>query len=229
MLGYPVELNLVGRRALVVGLGAVGRRRAQALAEAGAHVLAVDPAAGSLVPGLPLGIKVVPAPYHADLLEGAFLVVAAGPPEVNRQVVADAQGKGILVSSASDPDQGDFTLPAVWRSGPVVLTVSTSGASPALARVLRDQAVLALSPAACGLAELLAELRPQVIARLADPRARRRVFREWAHPRWLALWDEQGQNAVRTALWQRVEEERRTSMDETPPSSASCRVDEAEG
>jgi precorrin-2 dehydrogenase / sirohydrochlorin ferrochelatase len=88
-----------------------------------------------------------------------------------------------------------------------VLTVSTSGASPALARVLRDRAAEALGPAAAGLVELLAELRPLVLYRLADPLARRRIFRDWAHPRWLLLWLEQGPDAVHRALRQRIDDE----------------------
>jgi siroheme synthase-like protein len=134
-------------------------------------------------------------------------VIAAGPEEVNRKVVEDARRLGAWVSSASDPEAGDFTLPAVWRSGPLLLTVSTSGASPALARALRDRLAEALGPAPAGLAEILAELRPLVLERVADPSARRRIFRDWAHPRWLSLWLEQGPDAVRQALRQRIEDE----------------------
>jgi siroheme synthase-like protein len=185
----------------------VGQRKAAALLAAGARVIAVDPAAGSLDPALLKGIELVSEPYRAELLQGANLAIAAGPPEVNRQVLADARSLGVWVCSASDPDQGDFTLPAVWTSGPLMLTVSTSGASPALAAVLRDQAAAALGPAAAGLAALLAELRPVVFERFADPEARRRIMSDWAHPRWLRLWTEQGQIAVRQALWQRIQEE----------------------
>jgi siroheme synthase (precorrin-2 oxidase/ferrochelatase) len=108
--------------------------------------------------------------------------------------------------SASDPGEGDFTVPAVWRSGSLVLTVSTTGASPALAAALRDRAAEALGPAAAGLAALLAELRPLVLASVDDPDARRRILAEWGDPRWLALWAEQGPEAVRRALEQRLEE-----------------------
>jgi hypothetical protein len=72
---------------------------------------------------------------------------------------------------------------------------------------LRDRAVAALGPAASGLTALLAEFRPIVLERLPDPLVRRRIMREWAHPRWLSLWIDQGPVVVRQALWQRVEEE----------------------
>ncbi len=207
MSTYPIELKLTGRTVLVVGLGPVGRRKAEALGATGARVVGVDPAAGSLDRSLGRGIEVLSEPYRAELLHGVSLAVAAGPPEVNHQVVADARRAGVWVCSTSDPDAGDFTIPAVWKSGPLTLTVSTSGASPALAAALRDQAAAALGPAAAGLTALVAELRPIVLERLSNPLARRRVMREWAHPRWLSLWIDQGPDAVRQALWQRIEDE----------------------
>ena len=197
MSGYPIELKMEGRTAVVVGLGPVGRRKAAALVAAGARVIGVDPAAGNLDPASLAGIVVVAQPYQAEQLHGASLVIAAGPAEVNGQVVADARRIGAWVCSTSDPEAGDFIVPAVWTSGPLVLTVSTSGASPALAAALRDRAAQALGPAAAGLASLLAELRPLVLARLTDPPARRRIFQAWADPRWLSLWTEQGPDAVR--------------------------------
>jgi precorrin-2 dehydrogenase / sirohydrochlorin ferrochelatase len=119
--------------------------------------------------------------------------------------VADARRLSIWVSSANDPDEGDFIIPAVWRSGPLLLTVSTSGASPALAAALRDRAAAVLGPAA-GLAAILAELRPEVLARLGDdPDARRRLLADWADPRWLDLCRTDGPDAVRRALIRTME------------------------
>ena len=82
----------------------------------------------------------------------------------------------------------------------MTLTVSTAGASPALAAALRDRAAAALGPAAAGLARLLAELRPQVRALVPDPTARRRLLADWADPRWQDLWIAAGPEAVRREL-----------------------------
>src|SRR5262245_26075473 len=206
MFSYPIELRLKGRTVLVVGLGTVGRRRAEALVETGARVIGIDPSAGSLDHTSIAGLEVIAEPYRADHLRGASLAIAAGPHEVNSQVVADARKLGVWVSSASDPEASDFIIPAVWRSGPLVLTVSTSGASPALAAVLRDRAAEALGPAAAELAALLAEFRPVVLNRLPDPEARSRVLNEWANPRWLKLWGEPGPDAVRCELHKQLEQ-----------------------
>jgi siroheme synthase-like protein len=207
MSSYPIELNLAGRTAVVVGLGPVGRHKAAGLVAAGARVIGVDPVAGDLDQATLDGIELVAQPYRAEQLHGASMVIAAGPGEVNGRVVADARQIGAWVCSTSDPEAGDFTVPAVWRSGPLVLTVSTSGASPALAAALRDRAARALGPAAAGLAVLLAELRPCVVNRLTDPLARRRIFQDWADPRWLSLWTEQGPDAVRQELERGIEDE----------------------
>src|SRR5271170_4439818 len=136
MPGYPIELDLRGRTVLVVGLGAVGQRKALGLATAGARVIGVDPAARvTIAPPIEVRAEV----YRAAHLEGVSLAFAAATPAVNRRVVADARGLGVWVSSASEPGTGDFTVPAVWREGPLTLTVATAGASPALAVALRDR------------------------------------------------------------------------------------------
>jgi precorrin-2 dehydrogenase/sirohydrochlorin ferrochelatase len=211
MPGYAIELELAGRTALVVGLGAVGRRRAASLLTAGARVVGVDPAPDSV----PEGVELRAEAYRANHLRGASLIFAAATPTVNRQVVDDARGAGIWVHSASDPNTGDFHVPAVWREGGLTLTVSTAGASPALAGALRDRAAAALGPAAGGLAATLGRLRPLVLARLADPEARRRVLADWTDPRWLDLFARGGPEAVCDELERRLRAEPPALPEET--------------
>jgi precorrin-2 dehydrogenase/sirohydrochlorin ferrochelatase len=197
MPSYPIELDLRGITAVVVGLGPVGRRKASGLVEAGARVIGIEPI---LVEFPGLAIEIVAETYRAEHLQGASLVFAAATHEVNRSVVLDAKARGIWVNSASDPTSGDFSLPATWRDGPITLTVSTSGASPALASALRDRASRALGPSASGLASLLLELRPEVLARISDPETRRNALAEVAQPRWLDFFDREGVEATRSAL-----------------------------
>jgi precorrin-2 dehydrogenase / sirohydrochlorin ferrochelatase len=223
MPGYPIELDLRGKMALVVGLGHVGRRKAAGLAAAGASVIGVDPRG---VPEVLRGVLVRCEAYRPEQLQGVSLAWAAAPAEVNRRVVADARHAGIWVGSASDPGTGDFMAPAIWREGPLTLTVSTSGASPALAAALRDRAAEALSPAA-GLVGLFAELRPQVVAQVSNPDARRRLLTAWADPYWLDLWLSEGEEAVRRRLVERLEQARLESATRVysplpPPPNSTC-------
>ncbi len=204
MTGYPIELHLNGRPVLVVGLGAVGRRKASGLATAEARVIGVDPIAVALE-----GVEHRAELYQTTHLQGMALVFAAATPEVNRHVVADARRLGIWVNSADDPASGDFTLPAVGRVGGVTLTVSTSGASPALAGALRDHALETLPAGASDFVAIIAELRPIVLARLAasgaDPATRRFVLSHWADPRWLDRLRADGPDALRAALLNAVD------------------------
>ena len=209
MAGYPVELNLIGKRALVVGLGSVGRRRVQGLVEAGATVLAIDPDPS---PELRAelderGVELRAVPYQADHLIGMGLVVAAATVEINQVVVQDARRQGIWVCSVSQPDEGDFTTPAVWREGRLWVAVSTSGASPAFAAALRDRAVEAIGPEAVELANILGELRPRVLASLnAHPHVRRELLADWAQPRWLDQLRRDGSEVVRHRLETQLQE-----------------------
>jgi precorrin-2 dehydrogenase / sirohydrochlorin ferrochelatase len=195
MPGYPIELDLRGRLALVVGLGPVGSRKAAGLVMAGARVVGVDPGERLVIPE---GVEHRAEAFRGEHLEGVCLAFAAATVEVNRNVVIEAKRRGVWVNAASEPGSGDFALPAVWREGLVTLTVSTSGASPALARSLRDRAARAIE-AAPGLAGLLAEMRPMAFERVADPEARRRLLAIWGDASWLDVWTSDGPEAVRLA------------------------------
>ena len=172
---------------------------------------------------LAIPIEVRAELYRTEHLEGVSLAFAAATAAVNRRVVADARRLGVWVCSVSEPGTGDFTVPAVWREGPLTLTVATAGASPALAVALRDRAVQALGPAAAGLAALLAELRGDVRARLAEPEARRRLLADWAEPRWLELWINDGPAAARQAP-ARALDEAVMRQDDTDAREVSSRV-----
>ncbi|MDO8362103.1 MAG: bifunctional precorrin-2 dehydrogenase/sirohydrochlorin ferrochelatase [Actinomycetota bacterium] len=135
--GYPVLLDLTDVPVLLVGGGTIALRKAAGLADAGAHVTVVAP---EVLPGLrALAVTVHERPYAAGEAGGYRLVITAtSEAAVNAQVAADAREAGVWVNSADDPQNCSFILPAVARRGPVVVAVSTGGASPALAGHLRD-------------------------------------------------------------------------------------------
>jgi len=180
-LRYPVSLDLLGAACLVVGGGPVAAARVRGLLEAGARVTVVAPEVGPEVGALTSagddpadpqggetpasGVSVETRPYRAGEAAGYRLVVAAtGVPAVDAGVVADAHEGGVLVNLASGRSPGTIQLPAVHRAGPVTLTVSTGGASPALARWLRDRAAAALGPETAALAALVDEARTSLQA-----------------------------------------------------------------
>ncbi len=144
--GYPVVLDLTGVPVLLVGGGNIASRKAEGLLQAGARVTVVAP---MVLPDLAAAAAEVRVRGYAEAdLEGQQLVMTAtDDPAVNALVATQARARGTWVNSADDPENCSFILPAVTRRGPVVVAVGTDGASPALARHLRDRiAVEILTP-----------------------------------------------------------------------------------
>jgi len=172
-------------------------RKATSLLDAGALVRLVCLEAAPS--DLPTGLEWITAPYSSTHVANACLVYAAADPEVNRVVVADANARGIWVNSASDPESGDFLVPASARLGNIELAVSTGGASPAAAAYLRDYLSSQIDDAMIAWVEALATLREEIQAKLPAS-ARSSVLRELADPQWLDRIRSEGVEAVETAM-----------------------------
>lgn len=194
---FPILLELRGKKVVVIGGGAVGARKASALLAAGADVTVIDPRAQL---ALSPGAAHVPEPYCGDHLDGAALVFACATPEVNAQVVADARGRGVWANAASSPDEGDFALPAVVRRGELTLTVSTGGASPALARRIREKLESEYDAVFGDWVKLLAEVRAEVLATVPDEARRRELLDGFADWSWLERLRAEGADKVREAM-----------------------------
>ncbi len=173
---YPIFCDLRGRRCLVVGAGRVGLEKARGLADAGARVTVVAPAAE---PGIAaLGVRWVGRPYESADLDGCFLACAAtSDPAVNRRVFEDAEARRVLCNVADVPGLCSFILPAIHRHEPISIAVSTGGASPALAQRIRDEVAARYGAGHAELARRLEALRPHVRATFATYEERRDYFR----------------------------------------------------
>jgi precorrin-2 dehydrogenase/sirohydrochlorin ferrochelatase len=195
---FPVLLDLTDRLALVVGGGRVARRKADSLLAAGARVrlvcLEARPEEGRVA------LEWRTEPYAPAHLDGAFLAFAAALPDVNARVVADARSLGVLVCTVSDPESGDFVSPAAVRCGGLVVTVSTGGAAPSLARRIRARLEAELDEAYGDWVALLAELRPLVLAAGIEEHQRRAIFEELSDWRWLEALRRDGVEATRRAM-----------------------------
>lgn len=172
----PVALRLEGRRCLVVGGGPVAERRTRDLLSCGARVTVVALEVGDSMASLAREspeLVVLHRAYLADDVRGNTLVLAAtGVSGVDALVAADARAAGVLVNCADDPEHCDLYLTSVHRSGPVTVSISSSGTSPALARWLRERLALQVGPEYARLAMLLAERRADLHARGLSTMAR---------------------------------------------------------
>ena len=172
---YPVVLLLEGRRVLVVGGGAVAASKVAGLVAAGAVVHVVASEVGEAVRAQPVTWE--ERPYEPGEVVGhRFVVAATDDPAVNAQVFRDGEEAGIFVNAADDPASCSATLPARLDRGPLLVTVSTSGHSPALAGWLRDRLAEVVGPEHEDLLAMLSEVRRELVAqgqtrRAADWRA----------------------------------------------------------
>jgi precorrin-2 dehydrogenase/sirohydrochlorin ferrochelatase len=163
---YPVNLVLSGRRCLVVGGGRVAARKAEGLLACGAQVHVVAPVVGRELRAL-AGPTLTweERAYRREEVAGYRLAISAtDDSEVNRAVFDDGEAAGVWTNAADDPAHCAFTLPAVVRRGPVMVTVSTGGHSPALATWLRSRVAEEVGPEYEVLAGLLAAEREAIQA-----------------------------------------------------------------
>jgi precorrin-2 dehydrogenase / sirohydrochlorin ferrochelatase len=135
---YPVFLDLKDRRCVLVGGGRVSLRKARRLAGSGARVVVVAP---EVLPELrEVAAEVHQREYRSGDLTGAALAFAAADDRaVNAAVAEEARRLGVPVNVADEPEEGDFAVPAVLRRGELQVAVSTGGASPVLARRIREE------------------------------------------------------------------------------------------
>ena len=199
-----VNLTIAGWPVLVVGGGRVGRRKAVAAVAAGATVTVVDPHTDSLT--LPAGVQHISQAFEDSHLDGVKLAFACATPDVNAAVVAAAKARGVWVCSASDPAGGDFVLPSVVRRGDLTITVSTGGASPALAKRIAAGLLDQFDDAYAEWVRVLGEVRTAVLANVRDAAERRRLLDGFADSVWLERIRTTGADVARAEMMAEVGE-----------------------
>ncbi len=139
---YPIMINLQGRPVVVIGAGEVAFRKTSDLLDAGAEVRVISPEFYSgfdaLAADNPGQLRLVRRAYMPGDCEGAILVFSAtNDPGVNREVFEEASERNILINAVDDPPNCSFYIPSMYRKGDLLMTLSTSGASPSMAGRLR--------------------------------------------------------------------------------------------
>jgi precorrin-2 dehydrogenase / sirohydrochlorin ferrochelatase len=142
MAKYPIFLELGGRRAVIVGGGAVATQKAQALLAAGARLVVVsktiDDALAALCHGA--NAELIRSKYSKNYIAEASLVIAATNDEqLNKQIYKDCQELEILCNVVDAPELCDFIVPAVVKRGDLQVAIGTEGHCPAYAGHLRKK------------------------------------------------------------------------------------------
>jgi precorrin-2 dehydrogenase/sirohydrochlorin ferrochelatase len=159
---YIACLRLTGRRALVVGGGDIGLEKVEGLLACGADVTLVAPDAHPALQELAQegSIEWRAREYEPADLAGCLIAIAAtDDSEVNIRVFYDAEEQAMLVNVVDVPPLCNFILPAIVRTGPLAVAISTAGASPALAKRMKRE-----------ISELFGEAYAQLAVMLNDTR-----------------------------------------------------------
>jgi uroporphyrin-III C-methyltransferase/precorrin-2 dehydrogenase/sirohydrochlorin ferrochelatase len=205
----PVFLKIEDRPCLVVGGGKVAARKATLLNRAGARITVVTPAACGEVKTLVEqgAVTCVEREFRETDMDGVVLVIAATDDEaVNRAVSELANQHRIPVNVVDNPELCSFIMPSVIDRSPVQVAVSTGGASPVLARLLRAR-LESFIPAAYGrLARLVDEFRHAVKRRFSDAEQRRYFWENILQGRVAELLFAGQEEQARTALQEAIED-----------------------
>ena len=201
MAYYPIFVELKDIPCVVVGGGREAQRKVEGLLGAEAKVTVVSP---DLTPALSKmlangEIEHISREYQeGDIDPFHIVMVATDDGAVNGDVSAEGRRKRIWVNAADDIPNCDFILPAVIRRGAITLAASTGGASPALARRLREELEAYLTEEMPALADLLKEVRGDLRSRSIVPDAER--------------WQEAIDEELRVLLAQRKHRQAKTRL-----------------
>jgi precorrin-2 dehydrogenase/sirohydrochlorin ferrochelatase len=176
------DFHPLGReKVIVVGGGSVAERKIETLLEygAGVHVVSRD-----LTPRLRKykeegTIGFLGHDFEEDYLEEAFMVIAAtDDPILNRKVSEKAKERGLLVNAVDQPSDCNFILPSILRRGDLLIAVSTSGKSPALAKKVREALEERFGNEYESLLILMGRLREDILSQRLSQDENRRIFHE---------------------------------------------------
>jgi precorrin-2 dehydrogenase/sirohydrochlorin ferrochelatase len=176
---YPAYLDLRERPCLVIGGGGVAERKALALLEAGASVTIISPMLTSKLHELSDSGKItyLEKQYDEKDISVAFLVIAAtDSAEVNTLVASACRKKHVLVNVATPPEESNFIVPSVVERGDLLIAISTSGTSPALAKKVRQDIEQRYGTEYEIFLEKLSAIRKRVLEEIPHESKRRQVF-----------------------------------------------------
>jgi precorrin-2 dehydrogenase / sirohydrochlorin ferrochelatase len=178
---YPVNLDIRGRKCLVVGGGAVGTRKVTTLVNCGAKVTVVSPVISSELTDLSAKgvIQIKQREYCSSDVNDIFLIIGATSDEkLNLRISEDAEKKNLLCNIADVPEACNFILPAIVTRGDLIIAISTSGNSPAFAKKLRKILEKQFGEEYAILLKLMGAIRKKLLAQAHEPEAHKHLFEQ---------------------------------------------------
>ncbi len=176
---YPVNLDVQNRECLVVGGGTVSERKVKTLLECAALVTVVTTDATESLQALATEkcIDLRRKAYESSDMVGKYLVIGATDnEEVNKKISEDAANRGLLCNIADRPAACSFVLPAIVRQGDLLIAISTSNKSPAVARRIRQNLEKEFGPEYAVLLNLMGAIRQKLLSEGKSPEAHKQMF-----------------------------------------------------
>jgi len=201
---YPMMMNLSQRRCLVIGGGAVAERKVASLLDAGGLVILVSPNVTPRLAAMATTelIHHLPRRYRRGDLRGAFLcVVATNDRRLQKQIWKEAKEQGVLANIADSAETCDFLVPSYFRRGDLLVSISTAGKSPALAKRIRRDLEGRFGREFEVLLEVLTSLRPRILEEVKDPKRRRSILERTGDPDLLTLVRETDLESLPDRVW----------------------------
>lgn len=176
---YPVNLDLKGKKCVVVGSGLVAQRKVKTLLKSRADVcvvgLKVTPHLRTLAGKRRIKLKI--RQVNLPDINSAFLVISATDNRrINHLISRFCHKNNILVNIVDSPRECNFILPSVVRRGNLSIAISTSGISPALSKKIRQDLEKRFGLEYAKFLAQVEHLRPQVIKKIKTPRSRKAFF-----------------------------------------------------
>lgn len=201
---YPAFINLCGKNCIVVGGGKVAERKIASLLDAGSEVTVISPnITHALEKHKKRGmIKHIKRNYKKGDLENAFLVIAATSDEkINSRISKDAP---FLVNVVDRPELANFIVPSVVSRGPMTIAISTSGASPAMARAVRKELEVLYNKNFGRFLAFLRQLRKKVMRDIPEKKERERFLKEAASEEILGILRKNGFKAAKNKILEKI-------------------------
>ncbi len=177
---YPIHLDIKGKKCVIIGGGKVAYRKACRLKESGADVVVVSPEVCSEMVNEE-GFVLIKKEYEECFLDGALLVIAATDNEViNKKVTLDAEKRNIMVNVVDYPERCSFIVPSTINRGDLCISISTGGASPAVAKRIREELEATFGKEYEEYLDLLTKMRSLAMSTVEDSVKRRKILQRLA-------------------------------------------------
>lgn len=176
---YPVYLNIKGKKCIVVGGGGIAERKVKSLLKKGADVTVISPKLTEVLSALAKegSINYIKEIFQEKYLESATLIIAAtDDSKVNEEVYGAARKRNILINTVDCPEYCDFIVPSVVERGDLMISISTSGKSPALAKKIRKELQERYGKEYSEFLKIMGKVREELFSKVKDQEKREEIF-----------------------------------------------------